>query len=163
MKKFAIEIKWGLIFIGVQLLWMIFERLVGLHDQYIAQHATYSNFFIVIAFVIYYFALTDKRKNYYGGRMTWKQGFISGLIIGLVVMVLTPLVQVLISNVISPHYFENAIAYAVESGNSTPEEAEAFFNLGNYILISTIAAPIYGAVTGAIMALFTRGPKAAPA
>lgn len=160
MKKYSIEIKWGLIFTGLSILWMLFERLIGLHDQYIAHHAIYTNLFALVAFAVYYFALTDKRKNFYGGRMTWKQGFICGLIISLVVMLLTPLTQWFVSTVITPNYFSNAIAYAVESGNSTREEAEGFFNLGNYILLSTVAAPVMGIATSAIMAIFTRGPRA---
>ncbi len=44
MKKRLIEIKWGLIFVIMMLLWMYFEKAMGWHDEYIADHATYPNF-----------------------------------------------------------------------------------------------------------------------
>ncbi len=42
MKKYATEIKWGLIFTIVALLWMVFERLMGWHGENIAQHSDES-------------------------------------------------------------------------------------------------------------------------
>lgn len=71
MKKFGIEIKWSIIFSAVLLLWMVMEKLLGWHDELIEKHAIYTNFFSIVAIVIYVFALFDKRKNYYGGKMTW--------------------------------------------------------------------------------------------
>ena len=88
MSKYKIEIKWAVIFVFVILLWMVFEKLVGLHTTHIDKHAIYTNFFAIPAIIIYVFALLDKRKNYFNGIITWKQGFITGLIITLIVTVL---------------------------------------------------------------------------
>jgi NADH:ubiquinone oxidoreductase subunit 3 (subunit A) len=88
--------------------------------------------------------------------MSWKQGFISGLIITAVVTLLTPLSQYLTSAVITPNHFENMISYTVETGNKTQEAAEAYFNLKNYMIQSIIFAPVVGIVTSAIVAIFTR-------
>jgi hypothetical protein len=44
------------------------------------------------------------------------------------------------------------IAYAVDKGMMTQLEAEAEFNLTNYLLISTVFAPVAGIVTSAVMA-----------
>jgi hypothetical protein len=156
MKKYSIEIKWGLIFVGMQLLWMLMERLTGLHAEHIDKHATYSNFIAIPAILVYVFALLDKRKNDLGGTMTYKQGFISGLIITLVVTILSPLTQTITSLYIVPDYFTNVIDYTVEQGKMTREAAENYFNLKSYILQVLIATPIMGIVTTAIVALFTR-------
>ncbi len=156
MKKFAIEIKWAILFAVVLLVWMFGERLSGLHDEHIDKHAVVTNFFAIVAIAVYVVALLDKRKNDFNGKMTWIQGFISGLIITLGVTILTPLTQYLTVEVITPHYFENMIRYAVESGLQTQEEAESYFNLQNYMIQSIIATPLMGLATSAIVAIFTR-------
>ena len=156
MKNIGIEIKWGILFVVIQLLWMLGEKLAGLHDENIAQHATATNFFALIAIVVYVVALLDKRKNSYEGKMTWKQGFFTGLFITAVVTLLTPLSQYLTSAVIAPHFFDNMIDYTVEQGIKSREEAEAYFNMKSYMVQSVIFAPVVGIVTSAIVAIFTR-------
>ncbi|WP_303922753.1 DUF4199 domain-containing protein [Draconibacterium sediminis] len=156
MKKFAIEIKWAILFAVILLVWMYGERLAGLHDENIEKHAIVTNFFALVAIAVYVVALLDKRKNDFNGKMTWIQGFISGLVITLGVTILTPLTQYLTVEVITPHYFENMIRYAVENGLQTQEEAEGYFNLQSYMIQSIIATPLMGLVTSAIVAIFTR-------
>ncbi len=156
MKKYTTEIKWGLIFTIVALLWMVFERLMGWHGENIAQHATMTNFFAIPAILVYVLALLDKRKNDLGGIMTWGQGFTSGLIITLVVVILSPLAQYLTHTIITPEYFTNVIEYAVDSGNMTREEAEGYFSLSNYMMQSAIGGLIMGIVTSAVVAFFVK-------
>jgi hypothetical protein len=138
------------------LLWMVLERSVGLHDTHIDKHAVYTNFIAIPAISVYVFALLDKRKNFYHGKMTYLQGFICGLIITLFVTVLSPLTQYITSTIITPDYFENAIAYGVSTGKITPEAAEDYFNLENYIIQGLIGAPFMGLITTALVAIFTR-------
>lgn len=156
MKKIGIEIKWGILFIVIQLLWMFGERVAGLHDENIEKHALVTNFFALIAIAVYVVALLDKRKNTYHGKMTWKQGFISGLIITVVVTIFTPLSQYITSAIISPHYFQNMIVYVVDTGKMTQEAAEANFNMKSYIIQSAVFAPVVGVITSAIVAIFTK-------
>lgn len=156
MKKFRIEIKWALVFIASILIWMLGERLSGLHDRYIEQHAIFTNFFGIVAIAIYLLALYDKRRNYYGGLMSWKQGFKSGLVLTLFITLLVPLSQLVISYWIAPDYFENMIEYSVSTGKMTQEEAEGTFNLFSYVWQSTAFAFISGIITAGIAALFTR-------
>lgn len=164
LKSYAIELKWALIFTGMMLLWMLLEKLAGLHSEHIAQHATFTNFVAIPAIGVYVLALLDKRKRFYGGSMTYLQGFVSGLIITLIVTVLSPVTQLITSLVISPEYFPNMIRYAVESGMMTQEQAEANFNLPNYLIQNALFTPVIGLVTSALVALFTQRkarPKAA--
>ena len=156
MNKIKIEIKWALLFIIMGLLWMFLERLLGLHDEHIAKHAVYTNFIAIPAILIYVFALLDKRKNYYQGIMTYKHGFISGLIITLIVTLLIPLSQYITSTIITPDYFSNAINYTVENGEVAQGDAMNYFNLKNYIIQGLIGTPIMGVLTTAIVAIFTR-------
>lgn len=156
MKKFKIELKWIILFFLIQLLWMVGERVAGLHNQNIEHHALITNLFAVVAIVVYVLALLDKRKNFYHGKMNWIQGFITGLIITFGVTLLTPLSQYITVKVITPHFFENMIDYAVVSGRMTMEQAKETFNLQTYMIESTIFAPVVGTFTSAIVAIFTR-------
>ncbi len=156
MKKFSVEIKWGLIFILAMLIWMVLERAVGLHGTHIDKHATYTNIFAVVAIAVYVFALLDKRKTDYDGKMTWKQGFISGLIISVVVAVLSPLAQFVTHTIITPDYFSNITEHAVSKGEMTREQAEAYFGMGSYAMQSVISALFMGLITSAVVAVFVR-------
>ncbi len=155
MKKFAIEIKWGIIFTLIALLWMVLEKSAGLHDLFIAKHAIYTNFFAIPTIAVYVFALLDKRKNFYN-KLSWLDGFLCGLVISVIVTILSPLSQYITVTFITPEYFPNAIKYAVESGKMTQEDADKYFNLSSYIMQSALGGLLMGAITSAVVALFVR-------
>jgi hypothetical protein len=156
MKNITTEIKWALIFVAMTLSWMVFEKLAGFHDVNIEKHPVVTNLIAIPAIAIYVLALLDKRKRDYAGVMSYKQGFISGLIITAIVTLLSPLTQVITSLLITPDYFKNVIEYTVSQGLKSREEAEKYFSLGSYIAQGLIGAPIMGIITTAIVALFTR-------
>ncbi len=157
MQKISIEIKWAIIFSVVVLAWMVLEKLSGLHDKYIDYHMILTNLFLIPAVWIYVLALKDKKKNYYKGRMSYKEGFISGLILSLIIALISPLTQWVITYVISPEYFPNVIKRSVELGYfKTTEAAEANFNYKNYAIQSALWAFIMGVATTAIVMLFLR-------
>ena len=160
MKNLKIEIKWAIIFAVMQLLWMMLERITGLHSDHIDKHAIFTNFIAIPAIAIYVFALLDKRKNFYQGVMTYKQGFVTGFIITLFVTVFSIVTQYIISTIISPDYFPNMIEYAVSEGKMTQEAAENMFNLKSYIIQAPIGAFVMGLLTSAIVAIFTRKKSA---
>jgi len=78
MNNLKKEIKWGIIFMLATLIWMLVEKALGLHDEKIADHAVYTNIFAVVAISVYLFALVDKKRNFYKGQMSYKQGLIAG-------------------------------------------------------------------------------------
>lgn len=160
MKKYGIEIKWALIFVLMSLLWMWFEKSMGLHDEHIDKHAIYSNFVAIPAILIYVLALLDKKKNFYNGRMSYKQGFVTGLIITLIVTLLSPLTQWITSNFITPDYFNNVIEYAVKEGEMERSNAESYFSLRSYMIQAFFGAMIMGTLTSAIVAIFTKSKSA---
>jgi hypothetical protein len=92
---------------------MLLQRLFGLHDTYIDKHLVFTNFVAIPATAIFVLALLDKRANFNQGKITYVQGLVCVLIITLIVTIFSPLTQVLTSLVITPHYFQNAIDYAV--------------------------------------------------
>ena len=162
MGKFRTELKWAIIFTVVSLAWLYFEKLMGWHSDKIADHATYTNLYAIPAIAMYVLALRDKRTADYGGVMSFKQGFMSGLILTVIIAMLAPLTQLLVHQVISPEYFPNVIAYAVSEGMMTQPAAEQWFSLSSYIIQSVIGAVVMGLVTAAIVAFFLRKSGAAP-
>ncbi len=159
LNNYRIEIKWGLIFAGVTLLWMLLERLLGLHSTNIDKHVIVTNFFMIPAIAVYVYALLNKKKYFYNGIITYKQSFVSGLIVTIVVTLLSPVTQLITIYVITPDFFNNMIKYAVESGHSNQAEAEAYFNTGNYVLETVIFTPVMGILTSAIISIFIKSKK----
>ncbi|WP_394974499.1 DUF4199 domain-containing protein [uncultured Croceitalea sp.] len=156
MKKFATEIKWALIFTLASLLWVLLEKALGWHDTYIDKHAIYTNFFAVIAIILFVLALWEKRNRDLGGKMTWFQGVASGMLISVVIAILSPLTQYITHELISPDYFKNMINYVVENDKMTQKNAEVYFSFKSYLLQAAFGALGMGAVTSASVALFVR-------
>lgn len=160
MKKLKIEIKWAILFSIMTLLWMVLEKLSGLHSNYIDYHLYLTNLFAIPAIWFMVMALQEKKKVYYGGQMSYKQGLISGIILSVIIALLSPLTQWIISYVISPEYFPNVIKRSVEIGYfKTTAEAEANFNYSNYAKQGAIGALMMGIVTTAIAMIFIRSKK----
>lgn len=159
MKKIAIEIKWGILFSVATLVWMIIENSVGLHDVYIGKQAIYTNLFGIVAIIIYGLAIREKKYLAYKGAITWQQGFLSGVLLSVVVSVLSPLVQYITFAFISPNFFSNIIRYYVEHKIQTQIQAENYFNLKSYILQGIFGALSMGILTAAIVSLFLKTKK----
>lgn len=159
MKNFTIEIKWGIIFIICGLLWVWFEKLMGLHDVYVAQHPLYTNLFGIIAVTLFYLALREKREKFFNGLITWREGFVSGIVMTIVITILSPLSQYLTYTFISPQYFDNIIEHTLQNTYMNLEEAESYFSLRSYLIQATFGALVMGVVTSAVVAWFIRTSK----
>ncbi|MCW3786436.1 DUF4199 domain-containing protein [Plebeiibacterium sediminum] len=157
MQKLKIEIKWAIIFSVVVLLWMVLEKMSGLHDKYIDYHMYFTNLFAIPAIIVMVMALKDKKKRFYNGMMNYKQGFISGIILTVFIALLSPLTQWITTYIITPEYFPNVIKRSVELGYyKTTMDAEANFNYSNYAIQGIIGALIMGFITIAIAMIFIR-------
>jgi len=160
MKNLIIELKWAIIFTVVVLLWMVFEKLCGLHDKYLDYHLYLTNLFAIPAIILMVLALKDKKKNFYAGDMSYKLGLISGIILSVFIALLSPASQWITSYVITPEYFPNVIKRSVELGYyPSTAEAEANFNYKNYAIQGIIGALVMGIVTTAITMIFIRTKK----
>ena len=155
MQKYTTELKWAIIFTVATLLWMVFEKSMGWHGEAIADHPKYTNLFIFVPVIIYALGMVEHRKKL-GGLMTWKQGFMFGMRVTVIVVLLAPLAQWLIHTFITPDYFQNAINYAVENNLAPKEQLEAYFNLQSYIVQSVLMGLVTGAFTSAVVALIFR-------
>lgn len=155
-QRIILELSWALIFIAAMILWMLLERMLGLHSVHIGIHPIATNGFAIVAILVYVLALRHKRRSHYDGVMSWQQGFYTGLVITLIIALLSPLTQWLIHTLVSPHFFTNAATHAVEMELMTPEQAGDYFNLTAYIVQAFFGALILGVVTSAVVAFFVR-------
>lgn len=156
MKNYKTEIKWVFIFTAMYLLWMVMEKTAGLHDKYLAQQQFITMLILIPSFIIYVFAIKDKKQNYYSGKITYKQSFMSGLFLTIFVVILSPVSQLITSYFISPNYFANIIEHTVKSGRFTQEQAEAQFNIKNYIITSIIGGLVTGVIFSAVISIFLK-------
>lgn len=157
MGKLKIEIKWAIIFTVVALLWMVLEKVSGLHDRYIDLHVYLTNLFAIPAILVMVLALKDKKKSFYNGQMNYQQGLLAGIFVSVFIALLSPLSQWITSYVITPDYFANAIKRSVELGYyPTTADAEAVFNFNNYVVQGMVGALVMGILTTAIAMLFIR-------
>jgi len=157
MSNIKTEIKWALIFSIMVLIWMVLEKLSGLHSTYIDYHLYLTNLFAIPAIWVMVLALKDKKKKDYDGVMTYKQGLVAGIILSVFIALLSPLTQWVTSFVITPEYFPNVIQRSVElEYYDTVEEAAAQFNFKNYVIQGLIGALIMGILTTAIAMIFIK-------
>lgn len=159
IERFKIEIRWAFIFILMTLAWMFLERIAGLHSSNIKYHPVFTNLILLPIITIFVLALKDKKKNFYHGKMNYRQAFITGAVITLIVTVFNPVTQYFISTVITPHYFENAIKYAVDNNKMNQVKAEEYFNLKSYIIQGTVGAFVMGFIISAVVALFFQSKR----
>jgi hypothetical protein len=139
------------------LLWMLLEKLTGLHGKNIDYHRYLTNLYAIPAILVMVMALNDKKKSYYCGQMNYMQGLITGIILSVIIALLSPLTQWITSYIISPEYFPNVLERSVELGYyKTTAEAEANFNYKNYATQGAIGALIMGVVTTSIAMIFKR-------
>ena len=159
MNRFAIEIKWGIIYSCAVLAWMSFEKAIGLHDEKIDRHANFTLLFAIPSIAIFVLAILDKKRNYYSGYVKWKDGFKSGMMVTMIVVILSPVIQYIIHTLITPDFFRNVIEYSVNHGGMKREEAEGYFNLKNYMIQSVISALVMGTIISALVSVFLRKEK----
>lgn len=155
------EIKWGLIFSMVSLLWIVGEYLVGLHDRYIDKQQILTNLFFFPAVLMMYLAIREKRQML-GGQITFMAALTCGFAVSVVVAILAPLIQYVFHTWINPHFFEKLIEYSTgKAGGSgtgimTVELASRHFSLGNYMLMSSMGAITAGVSTSLVLGYLMR-------
>ncbi|HEU4495945.1 MAG TPA: DUF4199 domain-containing protein, partial [Flavobacterium sp.] len=151
MKKFAIEIKWGIRYIFCYLAWAIVEKVLGIFGENMSFYMLSSLLFYLFAALLYTFALKEKKDAYFKGTIDWKQGAAAGLYMTIVIALLMPLAQASLHKVIAPEFFENMI-----NASSDKASARSYFNLKSYILQSVFFTLSIGIVTAAVAALFVQ-------
>lgn len=153
LQSFKIEIKWSVLYTIAYLLWMVFENKMGWHDSKVGLQPLYNLLFVPIGAFIIGLGLFDKKRNFFKNNMNWKQGFISGIILAVLITVLNPVVLYITHTYISPDFFQNAINGSV-SETYTLAQAQAQYNLNTAISNSVFEKLSFGVVIAAIISYF---------
>lgn len=156
MRRYKIEIKWAFIHAAMFLLWMVMEKIVGLHDKYLDKQQFVTMLILIPSCIIYVLTIRDKKRHYYSGSITYGQGFVNGFMLTLFIVLLSPVNQLITSWIITPDYFANAIEHTVKAGMFTREQAEAQFNIGYYTITGIVGGLVTGIVFSAIISIFTK-------
>ena len=139
----------------ISLAWKGMENRMGLHGPRIDEQARYTYIFGGVALLLYILALRDKRDNFYNGFMSWQQGFVSGVIISVIIALFSPLSQLIVHKIIAPSYFRNAIEHGVSRGGNE-EFLIQYFSLRTKIIQSFMESLSLGIVASAAVAYFVR-------
>jgi hypothetical protein len=156
MRNIVIEFKWSLVFSVMTLAWMLLEKTLGWHDENLANHFWTTLLFLPFAVFMFLLALREKRRRFYKGVINWRQVFFSGVLLSIFIAILSPLVQYITHNYITPEYFVNVIDYSVTNKVMTIETANTYFNIKSYMLQSAFGGLAGGIITSAILAFFLK-------
>jgi len=160
MKKFTIEFTWAVIYTLASLLWTALEKWLGFHDEKIGSQMIFVWWFGVPALAVYYFAIRDKRDNFYKGAASWQQLFLSGVILSVFAALMSPLAQYISTTVISPDWIKNSINHYVEVKKMPEENAKMLFSRNGLMLQAISNGISIGVILSAIVALLLKKPVA---
>lgn len=158
MSKFKIEFKWAIYYTFLGIMWFQLEKNLGYHDEKIAQHPVFTNLIYIFIFVLYVLFLIDKKKNFFNGMISWQQGLLSGVILALLSMLLTPFAIYFSLKYVNPAYLDNMITYSVSQGMKL-ENAQALFNRTTYMLFASFGTFSFGILFAAAAAALLKTKK----
>jgi len=162
MKKFTIEFTWAVIFTLASLLWTVFERALGYHDEKIGSQMMFSMLFWLVSIPIYFFAIRDKQKNYYLGKANWTRLFLSGIVLSVFAALMCPLAVYISLNVVSPDFVENGTKYFVEVKKMTEDKALMYVGHRSLVIQGVSSIISVGVIISAIAALFIKSDVPEP-
>ncbi|WP_143055577.1 DUF4199 domain-containing protein [Flavobacterium terrigena] len=158
MSKFKIEFKWAIYYTFLGIMWFQLEKYLGFHDKYIANHPAFTNLIYIIIFGIYVLFLIDKKKNFFNGIMSWQQGFLSGVILAIFAMILTPFATYFSLKYVNPDFFTNMINYSVSKGMKL-ENAQAMFGTTAYMIFASFGNFSFGIIFAALASAIVKTKK----
>lgn len=158
MEKFKIEFKWASIFTGIHLIWIYIEKYLGLHDEYIDYHSIVGLVILLPLCLVIFLNLKEKREEYYKGKMSWQKAFFSGVLVSLLIAGLSPGPIFVMTEYVSPDFFEIAMTKSSEKGVSS-ELTKQFFNLNSYIRQAIMFYLAFGVMISAIVGLIVKSKE----
>lgn len=164
MKDYRIELRWALLISLVTIIWNFIEKsFLNWHDEFIGSQ--FGNHFLMLTilyFICFYIAISEKKKVFYDGEITWRRAFASGATISIIVALLSPLIVFFNYYYISPDYFDNMIQYQTqkESFPMSLEGAQEIFNMKSFMFIEGFSLSLcLGFIVSAIVAYPIRNKR----
>ncbi len=152
IRHFKIELKWAIIYTIMFLVWTLLEKTLGWHEGDIANKQWLTLFFIPFAIAMYWLAMKETRRRVYKRVITWRQCFMSGVLMAIFVALLSPIAVYIIQNFITPENFETVANHSVTNNLLKIEQANNLLNIDNYRWQTAIGAFVIGVITSFISA-----------
>ncbi|WP_235299389.1 DUF4199 domain-containing protein [Portibacter marinus] len=154
--NYKTELQWSAIFFSVTILWKVFEKMMGWHGENITEHSKFSILYDGLFIAVYLFAFWDKRRSVGFNGFPLAKGIKFGMIITCIITLLSPIVQAITHQLISPDFFPNIIDLAVQNNLMNINEAQNKFNLSNYIMENMIGTFALGTICSLVLAFVFR-------
>ena len=151
-RHFKIELKWAIIYTIMFLVWILLEKTLGWHEEGTANKQWLTLFFLPFAIAMYWLAMKETRRRVYKKVITWRQCFMSGVLMAVFVAMLSPIAVYVIQNFITPENFETVANKSVTNTLLKIEQANDLLNIDNYRWQTAIGAFGIGVITALISA-----------
>ncbi len=157
-----LEIKYALLISIFNLIWIVFEQLLGLQDEYIGWHSIVTNFSLIIPIIGIWLAISEYKQTKVS-KYTFPKGFGIGFRITLMNAVLTIPIIYLLYNFINPDWtsamINEAKKNALLEGHDEQKaiaEASTYFSFNYYLIKSIIGTFIFGTLMSSIIAFLNK-------
>lgn len=144
------EFKTALLIALAGFAWAVIEYITGFHSSRIELHSVITWFAMIPVLFIYIWHYRQTKKHSHG-QLTFKKGFLSGMLVTGVSMPLSMIGFLLFYYLVNPGFFSAFIKYSVENKIMTTDEAAAYFNIGSYLLQIAIGILIIGLLLSLIL------------
>jgi hypothetical protein len=158
----TLELKYGILISIFTLIWIAFEQLSGLQDEYIEWHKIVTNLSLVIPAIGIWLAIRDFKA----ARVTkynFQKGFGVGFRITLINTVLVIPIVYIFYNFINPEWtnlmMNKAKLDALNNGEDSlkaVEEARSYFSFKYYMIQSIIGTFISGTLISSLIAFMAK-------
>jgi hypothetical protein len=145
------EIKWAVIISVLMLAWLTLLKYTGFESEKAEMFPLVSMIYFVIMFGLYLLAIRE-RRSINKGYISRRDAFLTGLLITLFLVVLSPFNMLIFNYLINPDFFDTMINLAVEKGEPI-QQAESDFNITSYIFSSMLMMGVLGGLFSALGAV----------
>lgn len=158
----ALELKYGFLISVFTLIWIVFEQLLGLQEEYIEWHKIVTNFSLMIPVIGIWMALKDYKMARVS-KYNFQRGFGIGFRITLINTVLIIPIIYVFYLFINPDWtnimMNKAKIDALNEGQDplkAIEEARSYFSMKYYMIQSVIGTFIFGTLISSLLAFLVK-------
>lgn len=165
----SLELRWGLIIGGANLIWLYLSFYLGMHSSGLKGIQIMSLVGVLLSVSGYLLALRTLTRRF--PETDYRDGLRSGALIAGVAAVVAVLAQVGYFTLVNPGFTDEMVAltraYYLEAGlpeqeaTQIAEGARTTYGIGFHTFQAALGAVMIGMVSSAIMMIFLRGKEAA--
>ena len=132
--------------------WMVFEKLIGLHDKYIDYHP-YITMILPVLIILITVKSTQLYRFKCGGKLTFAHALFFGLTLTTFNTALAPSGLWIFENFINPNFYKDFINYSVTHGLQDQASAQEYFNHQSYLNQTLMAQAAMGVFLSIVVAI----------